>query len=195
MSKQDRKESIIEATLQCIRESGVQDVTVREITERASVNTAAINYYFGSKEQLIRDALEQHFDNLLVDWEVILDRRAMNFSQGLKALMLEIMEETHQNPNLIKAHLYGPLIYNRTDGPFAEQFDRFLQHLLEEKKKAQPDKSEQTHQMEIMQLFSGVLFPGLLVDLFDDFHKWDLKNADDQESYVEELVDRVIYPN
>jgi AcrR family transcriptional regulator len=195
MGKQDKKESIINAALQCIGKRGVQDVTVREITEQASVNTASINYYFGSKERLINQALEQHFENLLIDWEVILERRAMDFSEGLKTLLQEIMDETHKNPNLIKAHLYEPLIYNRTEGPFADQFDRFLNHLLEEKKKSQPDKSEQTHQLEIMQLFSGILFPGLLADLFDDFDQWDLQNVQHQKLYVEQLVSRVIAAN
>lgn len=195
MSKQDKKQTIINAALDCIKESGLQHVTVREITEQAALNTAAINYYFGSKEELLHQALQKHFENLLVDWEVILERQALDFQQGLKVLLREILEEARKNPNLFIAQVYEPLTNKNTDSPFAEQFDRFIRHLLEQKTKSQPDKSVETHQVEIMQLFSGVLFPGLVQHLFTDFDQWDLNEAEHQEQYVEELVNRIMYPN
>lgn len=192
MKKQEKKKTIIDAAIVCIEEQGVQDLTVREITEKAAVNTASINYYFGSKDRLIKEALDQHFENLLVDWEVILERQAMDFNQGLKALLYEIMEETRQHPNLMKAHLYDPLIYNQTNGSFSDQFDRFLQFLLEQKRIAQPEKNEKTHQMELIQLFSGVMFPGLLYGLFDGFGEWDLEDTYDQQTYIDRLINRVL---
>jgi AcrR family transcriptional regulator len=192
MSKQNKKQAIIDAAIECIQERGLKDVTVREITEQASVNTASINYYFGSKEEMIQQALQQHFENMLVDWEVILERQAMNFSEGLKALLREILDEARSNPNLIRAHLYEPLIGHQNEEPQIDQFDEFLRHLMDQKNQAEPDKSQQAHQLEIMQLFSGVLFPGMMHELFDDFDRWDLDKAEHQESYVEQLVDRFI---
>jgi len=39
------------------RSEGFHGITVRKIAAKAGVNVAAVNYYFGSKENLISEAL------------------------------------------------------------------------------------------------------------------------------------------
>ncbi|WP_159948772.1 TetR/AcrR family transcriptional regulator [Rhizobium sp. 18065] len=53
----DPRERIITAAKEVFIEQGFDLATVREITLRADVNVAAINYYFGSKEDLISEVL------------------------------------------------------------------------------------------------------------------------------------------
>lgn len=50
-----------EAARGCVAERGIAGATSREITERAGVNLASITYYYGSKDELLADAL---FDDL-----------------------------------------------------------------------------------------------------------------------------------
>lgn len=52
------RERIMAAALRIFAERGFDAGTVREITEAARVNTAAINYHFRSKEELIRQVFE-----------------------------------------------------------------------------------------------------------------------------------------
>lgn len=49
---------LIEAAGQIFAEMGYEAATVRQITDRAQVNIAAVNYYFGDKLQLYRTVLE-----------------------------------------------------------------------------------------------------------------------------------------
>ena len=49
---------IIEAAIACIEKYGYGETTVRKIAAQADVNVAAVNYYFGSKDELINRALE-----------------------------------------------------------------------------------------------------------------------------------------
>ena len=51
----DNKEKIIEAVTALLRERGelMNEITVREISERAGVGLGLINYHFGSKDKLI----------------------------------------------------------------------------------------------------------------------------------------------
>lgn len=51
------KEQIIEATRELLYEQG--NVTIKEISERAYVNVASINYHFGSKDKLVQIIIEQ----------------------------------------------------------------------------------------------------------------------------------------
>jgi AcrR family transcriptional regulator len=48
---------ILHSAIELFAERGFDQVTVRDIAERADVNHAAIGYYFGTKEQLIKRAI------------------------------------------------------------------------------------------------------------------------------------------
>ncbi|GJM80880.1 hypothetical protein HMSSN139_33760 [Paenibacillus sp. HMSSN-139] len=52
------KQNIIQATLELIKTEGADQVTLRKITAAANVNLALVNYYFGSKDNLINEALK-----------------------------------------------------------------------------------------------------------------------------------------
>lgn len=48
-----RHEELIQATISAVHESGFSGITLAEIARRADISPASINYYFGSKEQLM----------------------------------------------------------------------------------------------------------------------------------------------
>ncbi|NWK54562.1 TetR/AcrR family transcriptional regulator [Verrucomicrobiaceae bacterium N1E253] len=49
------KDRIVEATERLVAESGFEGVSLRDITNAAGVNVAAVNYHFGSKEKLYEE--------------------------------------------------------------------------------------------------------------------------------------------
>ncbi|MCC6442826.1 MAG: TetR family transcriptional regulator [Armatimonadetes bacterium] len=53
IEKADTKERLLDAAERLFAERGVQETSVREITARAGANLAAVNYHFGSKDDLI----------------------------------------------------------------------------------------------------------------------------------------------
>ena len=53
------RERIVRAALEGIDRVGVDGLTVRGIAEAADVNGAAINYYFGTKDRLLKEVLER----------------------------------------------------------------------------------------------------------------------------------------
>lgn len=66
-SKRDR---ILEVMINILRnKEDLEQITVRQIAQRADVNLALINYYFGSKDNLIQEAvskvMEHHTSELL----------------------------------------------------------------------------------------------------------------------------------
>ncbi|QPC95216.1 TetR family transcriptional regulator [Mesorhizobium sp. INR15] len=54
----DTRERILHAARRLFAEKGFDGATLREITEAARANLAAVNYYFRSKDELIRSTLE-----------------------------------------------------------------------------------------------------------------------------------------
>ena len=56
---EDTRERILEAAASAFGEKGYDDATVRDICQRAGANLAAVNYYFGDKEQLYLELVKQ----------------------------------------------------------------------------------------------------------------------------------------
>jgi AcrR family transcriptional regulator len=52
---------VLESAVALFAERGFSEVTVREIADAAGANPAAINYYFGGKERLIRQVIRSVF--------------------------------------------------------------------------------------------------------------------------------------
>lgn len=52
----ERRRDLIEATLDCISEAGLQGATVRRIAIKAGVTAGLIRHYFASKEMILQDA-------------------------------------------------------------------------------------------------------------------------------------------
>jgi len=61
-SNPDCRERILEAAGEIFADCGFRGATVRRICERAKVNVAAINYYFGGKEKLYTEVLRHWHD-------------------------------------------------------------------------------------------------------------------------------------
>lgn len=52
----ERRQELIEATLDCIAEFGLKGATVRQIALRAGVTAGLVRHYFDSKDQMVADA-------------------------------------------------------------------------------------------------------------------------------------------
>jgi AcrR family transcriptional regulator len=59
MSNDSTRTRILEAAGPVFADRGYEEATVREICEKAEVNLAAVNYYFGGKERLYAETLER----------------------------------------------------------------------------------------------------------------------------------------
>lgn len=54
MEQTDTRESLLDAAENLFSELGIQAASLRQITQQAGANLAAVNYHFGSKEGLVR---------------------------------------------------------------------------------------------------------------------------------------------
>ena len=61
---QDTKTKILEVAEELFGDQGLDRVSIRDITEAADVNLAAVNYHFGSKEVLIEAVFERRLTPL-----------------------------------------------------------------------------------------------------------------------------------
>jgi AcrR family transcriptional regulator len=63
MNSDGKKDEIISKTQNLLLEcSSTDDVTTRAIANRANINPAMVNYYFGSKDELMKKAIQRIFN-------------------------------------------------------------------------------------------------------------------------------------
>lgn len=90
------KKNLLKAAAELIAERGVDAMSIREITEHAKANVAAVNYHFGSREGLVITLMEMH---LLPLWEERMARMdAAEGKWGSKAVPLEELVDAWVRP-------------------------------------------------------------------------------------------------
>jgi TetR/AcrR family transcriptional regulator, regulator of biofilm formation and stress response len=109
-----RRAAIVEATLRLIGERGADAVTHRAVAAEAGVPLASTTYYFGSKDELVREAFELAIDRSLalveahavradgpvVDRLVALAEAQLADTSAPLAAQFELMLEAGRRPQL-----------------------------------------------------------------------------------------------
>ncbi len=188
---QSIREKIILATIEGMEEQGIQSLTVRDISRRAGVNVAAINYHFGSKDNLIEIALHQTLDEAfvnMIDEELEVKNRTVTAS--LHAFFLALLRGMRQYPGLTRAHIYSPLLENDYRGVFASRFQQFLADLHQKCTEFFPELSDRELRLSLMEILSSLMFPGLVSGLFSEYTHIDFDDPEDQSKYVNHLIHR-----
>ncbi len=187
--KEDKKsiqQKIILATITCIEKKGIQEVTNRDIAKEAKVNSAAINYYFGTKENLLEEVMKQILHSAFSDWNEVVGEHPQSTYKALKIFLNHWLEGMLHYPNISKSTFYDPLLRNDYSGIFMKHFNDFLCS-LNEKLNASAFKNENTS-FSIMQIMSTIIFVGLLPKLFQGYSPVNFADTKQREEYVEHLL-------
>lgn len=59
-----RRQQLIEATIYCIEQSGIADVTISQIAKQAGLSSGIISHYFGGKMGLLKETMLELMRNL-----------------------------------------------------------------------------------------------------------------------------------
>jgi AcrR family transcriptional regulator len=89
-SRAKTRKRVIEAAEKLFARRGIEAVSVRDITQAAGVNLAAINYHFGTKNALAAEVFKQMIDPLNAQRLQLLDNvetRAGRKAPGLEAVL------------------------------------------------------------------------------------------------------------
>lgn len=168
------KDLIIESAEVLFAVNGYQGTSLRDITERAGVNVAAVNYHFGSKEGLLADLLDRIISPINDERLALLEaNEAHDVESVLTAFLLpdlHALEELRdRNPDLPRfvSRMYSensPLMHRVIGAQFAEVGKQFGAAFAE----ALPDFDEAEISFRlscvvgiVVYLFAGVQAPGM----------------------------------
>ncbi|RJQ48910.1 MAG: DUF1956 domain-containing protein [Desulfobacteraceae bacterium] len=123
--------NLLAAASEVFAEKGYRDATIAEICERAGANVAAVNYHFGDKETLYKEAWRHAFSESLKahppDGGVREDAPPEERLRGqVKALLRRISDENNKEFVFVQKELASPT------GLLDEVIHKEIRHLLEE---------------------------------------------------------------
>jgi AcrR family transcriptional regulator len=192
MNNDQASNKIIDATIKCIGEYGVQSVTNRLIAKEAGVNSAAINYYFSSKENLINEAIKRSLDNYFTEFlNTSLEKNEeQDIKQILEKFLTDTLRDSIETPYFIKSYFYEPFVNNNYNGIFVSRFNLFLSQLSDVADVSVLGNSEEEVKMSLLQIVSSLMFINLMPDFFKDFLNADIKDADTQKAFVDLLINK-----
>jgi len=181
---------IVEAAITCIEREGLHHVTIRGIAHEAGVNSAAISYYFRSKEKLVEKALQTTLANAFGDSEMLLADDSADLRDVLRSVLGELCEGARRFPGLVRAHLYDTFVGGASRTPFMRRFNDFLIALAAKLKRSVPRVTDREIGIALAQVTSAVLLPGIFPGLFRANIGVDLGDARSRAAYVDRLIDR-----
>lgn len=190
-NKVDPKDRIIKAVLDLISQKGNISITVREISKKANVNLASINYHFRTINNLF-DEVENFLTEKIFILNKILEDTELEPRQCLLYWSKELMNFIYDNPGIL--WLMGNKIMkkDRADifiGKFAQIKGMPISALIE---KITGITNKQLLNLKAVQILSGIIGPLILYYGVGKEFDFDLNDKRVRESYSKLLIDSIL---
>lgn len=187
----DPRQRLLAAAIACVEEHGVSSVTTRLIAARAGANSAAVNYYFGSKDQLMERALEltrrEGFVNPLRDFDGLVEG-GQSPAAALRSVLRQQVRDSIEYPRIAFAHLQPALENQRYDGLSVVELNRFLGELDRRLGRLATPKQRQVRRARLAQIWSTLGMNAMAPGLCREFTGLDLRKSRDLDLYVDQLL-------
>lgn len=122
---------IILAAISLLEKGGPGAMTVRRIAAEAGVNTAAVNYHFGSKARLMEIVLDTTLQHVFDDWLSVMTTPGLSMYARIHCFLDLLMEGIERYPGIVRARLFDPALMKDSRRDFVRGFAAFLDRLHE----------------------------------------------------------------
>jgi len=181
---------ILDAAVESLETEGLSGSTTRVIAQKAGVNIASINYYFRSKDNLLGIASETLL-NRAFDWDALEESDDMDSKDRLVYglnMLLEGALMCHEPAGTF----LGTVLQSNMRGLVLRRVQSFMRRVADELcENGEADRA--AVEMNILQVFSAVLLPGLLMpDIGDSFAGVDLADPRSRMQYIRNTVEKLL---
>ena len=183
------REKLILATIELIETEPVDSITIRNIATKANMNSAAINYYFRTKENLLTEALKATLNHAFMDMVEILERTDLKAQELLQTFFEYLLVGGIMHQGVTRAHLYEPFVHVNYSGVFFGWFNSVLEELLKKLQTLFPEQDEVDLKMSVTQILSTILFPIAFPNIYQHFGI-DYTQPDIQKKHIHQLLQK-----
>lgn len=193
----DTRSRILQVAIDTVGLKG--EITIRQIAEKAGVNVAAINYHFGSKNNLLKEVENYYAEILYNMMKDILLKKEHNPKEKLVLWTNSLMEFMFKYPALIAliANLaaedrgYNPILIQKVY--LSEELENAITLLIKE---STGIENERILKYKYLQIFSGILGPIIseVVSLTygNNHHILNISEKHQREEYINMLIESIL---
>lgn len=181
---------IIKATLRLMGRKEGREIPVREILAEAGLsNMSAVSYHFGSKENLIKQALQWYYDEM---YSVLTTFQAIQSDD--KGALLQLAEDfwafISSNPGLEQSMLIQMIKNKKPDPDFQRAMQRNMAVVKQLIQKVTGIKTDKVLNYRAIAFMSGIVYPFLLRHYADKTLGFDTEEV--RQEYLNNLVEGVV---
>jgi AcrR family transcriptional regulator len=185
------EEKIVLAAIDCIEQFGINGTTNRRIAAMAHVNSAAINYYFRSKEALVKRCMEKTLENAFGP-ETFDQLPKGTARERASALFNELIVGGLNYPGLTRSHFYRLFTEGTPDELLLEKMNSFVERLIIDQKQNGAALPGEELRLACYQVISAVMMVILAPRLFAWSQSMDMHAEKERKMFVDRLVDRLL---
>lgn len=188
------EERIILATIGCIEKEGIDRLTVRSIAKEAGVNSAAINYYFRSKDRLLAKVMETTLDHLFEDLEAILNDESLDPPTRVSEMLDYLIDGATRYPGVTRAHFHRAISAPAPEDPFTRRMNlvlgRLRERIGEKPGSSSGRQGERALDLALVAMFSAAILPAVLPSFYSEFSGVDFRDSQTRKGYVRAIASR-----
>lgn len=178
LKDRDTAMRIVLAAVDMVNRGGTGAVTTRGIAREAGVNPAAVNYHFGTRENLIAAVLDLTLSHLFQDWEMILAENTLSPPEKIYFFLDYMMEGMARYPGLVRSYIFEDSLSVPVADRFLEKLSLAIDGL----------SSEKPVRPAVQQAVSAVIACGIVPGMFRLFSGGSLSSEEDRRRYLLPLV-------
>lgn len=172
MKNNASKQKVIDAASSLFFQKGFSGTSVRDISEKATVNVSLISYYFKSKQGLLEYAVTQYYEAYLATMEEVIEQQeSLSPIDNLKELITSIIQykqSNHQFSCFIHRELTLDSIFVREMAvTYLAKENHFISNTFFDALKI-PAKSDLDRHFLLMQLKGMLITPYVLQNEWKD---------------------------
>ncbi|MBW2268382.1 MAG: TetR/AcrR family transcriptional regulator [Deltaproteobacteria bacterium] len=156
------REALLEAAQELMAERGLPRVTVREVAERAGLQPALVNYYFGGKEELLQAVVDRAAGRLLARAAESVDSEGSpqeRLRALLRSLVIGMTEEPYAPRLIVEQVLFGrEEVVDEFARRFASRQFAILDSVFGEGRAAGEFRDLETHLLAPQMLGAAIFF-------------------------------------
>jgi len=184
------KQKILHSTLNIIEKEGFDRITVRKIAAKAEINAALINYHFGSKENLISQAIDVILGDARKAFEH-LDNTDIEPAERLKKFLQHYAKVGMENPEALReVVLKGSFDYDSQKDYIYFIKTSGLRKVVDTVGEMTGICDMATLMMITLQLFGSMLIPIIMKPVIGNVLDFDIASLERTDAYFDILLGR-----
>ncbi|MNI37185.1 transcriptional regulator BetI [compost metagenome] len=162
-SDKDTKQTILDATVDLIREDGFGCATLRNIAAKAEINLALVNYHFGTKEQLLGAAVRVLISTFDDAFQALEDEQ-MPPKERLKQFFLNYLANLGRYPGLARQMLDQRHVILGSHDEYVRYCKMMrIEKILTALREITGEQDNDRLMTLLFQLYGAVVFPALML--------------------------------